>query len=69
MPKKSIKLAVKRAGGAPSLAAFLKVSHQAVYGWISRGWFPPARAIQIEKKYKVPRADLVKPELAKLLAA
>lgn len=67
--KKSVKLVLERAGGPVSLAAFFNVSTQAVYAWINRGYFPPARAIQLEKKFKVPRVELVKPELAKLLAA
>ena len=59
--------AVKRAGGAIKLAAFLKVSHQIVYLWIDRGWVPPRRAVQIENKTKVPRSKLINPQLAKLL--
>lgn len=63
----AIKTVVTRAGGARPLAAFLDVSHQAVYAWIDRGWFPPERAVQIARRYKVPKSELIDPKLAKLL--
>ena len=59
---------LQRAGGAPALAAALKVSHQIVYIWVKRGWVPLARAVQIEKKYGVPRDKIIKPQLAELLS-
>lgn len=65
----AISTAVKKAGGARPLAAFLDVSHQAVYQWIERGWFPLTRARQISRRYRVPVRKLVNPEIAKLLAA
>lgn len=65
----SINTVVERAGGARPLADFLGVSHQAVYAWIDRGWFPPARAVQISRRFKVPKSKLIDPKLAKLLAA
>lgn len=66
MPK-GLKLAIAAAGGVRSLAEFLGVSHQAVYRWDARGWVPPQRAAQIEKKYKIPRRDLINPRLSKLM--
>lgn len=65
---KAISTVLEKAGGARPLAVFLGVSPQAVYDWVHRGWFPPARARQIERKFKVPRIKLVNPKLAKLLA-
>jgi DNA-binding transcriptional regulator YdaS (Cro superfamily) len=59
--------AIKRFGGVPALAEELGVSHQIVYKWEKRGWVPPARAVEIEKKTKVPRSKLINPQLAKLL--
>jgi hypothetical protein len=65
----SLKTAVEKLGGAPQTAAFLKVTHQAVYGWLARGWAPGERAVQLEKKTGVPRAMMINPKLRKLLAA
>lgn len=66
--KVAMSTVVAKAGGAGPLADFLGVSTQIVYIWIARGWFPPERARQIERKYKVPRIKLVNSKLAKLLA-
>lgn len=65
----SIKTVVERAGGARRVAEMLGVSHQAVYYWVSRGWFPPARAVQLSRRFKVPKSELIDPKLAKLLTA
>jgi len=59
--------AVRSAGGAASLAAKLGVSHQAVYQWIQNGWVPLERAMQLEKLYDIPRAELLSPRLAALV--
>ena len=67
--RNALNTVVEKAGGAPALAAHLGVSHQIVYAWVKRGWVPLARAVQLEKKYKVPRDKLINPELAKFLAA
>lgn len=63
----SLDLAVKKAGGARKFAAKIKVSHQAVYAWIKRGWLPVNRAIQLERITDVPRSKLIDPQIAKLL--
>lgn len=60
--------AVSAAGGRSELADTLGVSVQAIYLWVKRGWVPPARAIELEQRYGIPRVDLVKPSLAALLA-
>lgn len=65
----SLKTAVDKLGGAPKTATFLDVSHQAVYGWVARGWCPSERAVQLEKKTGVPRTLMINPKLKKLLAA
>jgi DNA-binding transcriptional regulator YdaS (Cro superfamily) len=64
-----IKKAVDLAGGANPLALKLGVSHQAVYVWIRKGWVPAHRALEIEKMFDIPRAELFKPELAALFTA
>lgn len=43
------------------------VTVQAICQWVKRGWVPPHRALEIEAKYGVDRALLVKPTLAPLL--
>jgi DNA-binding transcriptional regulator YdaS (Cro superfamily) len=63
-----IKKAIEMAGGANPLAAKLGVSHQAVYVWLRNGWVPAQRALEIEKLFDIPRADLFKPELVALFA-
>lgn len=55
--------AVEKAGSVAKLAARLGVKRQACYDWLKRGWAPPARAIQIEELYGVPRASLMDPRL------
>jgi DNA-binding transcriptional regulator YdaS (Cro superfamily) len=69
MPKSTgIKKAIELAGGANALAHKLGVTHQAIYTWSHRGWVPIQRAIQIESLFGVPRENLLKPELAAILA-
>ena len=58
-----IKQAIEMAGGACALAHKLGVTHQAVYAWDKRGWVPMQRALQIETEYRIPRTQLLKPEL------
>lgn len=58
--------AIEAAGGVLPLAKLLKVSHQVVYHWQKRGWVPAERALQIEARFKIPRAKLVNAKLAKL---
>jgi DNA-binding transcriptional regulator YdaS (Cro superfamily) len=65
-----IELAEKRypdSTGREVLARQLGVTIQAVSQWSVRGWCPPARALEIEDLYGVPRRLLVKPELRELL--
>jgi len=66
VPTTGIDRAIEAAGGAIALAKLLKVSHQVVYFWQQRGWVPSERALQIEARFKIPRAKLVNAKLAKL---
>lgn len=61
-----IQRAIDIAGGANQLAEKLGVSHQAVYVWLRKGWVPAQRALEIEKLFDIPRAELFKPALAAL---
>lgn len=56
------------AGGAAPLAHRCGVSPQAVYKWLKRGWVSPDRATQLCRWYGVPAADLIRPELRRVLA-
>ena len=58
--------AIEAAGGAMALARILNVSHQVVYAWRLRGWVPAERALQLEARYRIPRAKLVNDKIAKL---
>jgi hypothetical protein len=42
---------------------------QAVCQWVRRGWVPPARALEIEDLYAVPRVEMMKPELRAIIQA
>lgn len=59
--------AIVAAGGRNPLAQQLGVTVQALCQWVQRGWVPAQRALEIERLYGVPRARLLKPELAALL--
>lgn len=63
-----ISKAVEAAGGVRLLAEKLGVTRQAVFKWHQRGWVPLARALEIERVYGVPRQQLVKPDIAILMA-
>ena len=43
------------------------VTHQAVYQWLRRGWLTPKRAEQVSELYGVPAAELLNPEITKLV--
>lgn len=66
-----VEKAIAQAGGRRAFADSLNppVSVQAVCQWVRRGWVPPARALEIERRYGVDRAYLVKPELVALVGA
>lgn len=59
--------AVEKAGSKRKLAEILHVSTQAVHEWVNKGYAPPARAIEIERLFEIPRTSLVKAELAELI--
>jgi hypothetical protein len=62
-----LRRAVEFAGGVTQLAYTLGVSHQAVHKWLKRGWVSPDRAGQLCDLYGIPAADLLRPELRRLL--
>jgi hypothetical protein len=64
-----LETAITNAGSRRTFALSLNppVSVQAVGLWVKRGWVPPARALEIEAKYGVDRAYLVKPSLVALV--
>lgn len=64
----ALRRAVDFAGGVTPLAHTLGVSHQAVHKWLKRGWVSPERATEICALYGIPAADLIRPELRRVLA-
>jgi DNA-binding transcriptional regulator YdaS (Cro superfamily) len=65
---RGIDRAVEAAGTQAKLAEILGVTQQAVAGMVRRGHVSPARAIEIEALYGIPRRDLVSRRLADLLS-
>lgn len=55
--------AVEAAGGVSALARQLRISRQALYVWLKRGYTPPIRAIELEELYGIPRSELMDPVL------
>lgn len=60
-------MAVEAAGSQVALASFLRVSEAAVSGWVRRGWVPAQRAVELERKYGVPRAQMLDPKLLSII--
>lgn len=59
--------AVEAAGSVSLLAKALGVTRQGIYPWLTRGYVPARRAVQIEALYKIPRNDLMDPALRAVL--
>lgn len=65
--KSGIAQAIALAGSQEKLAARLGIFKHAVQKWVARGYVPPARAIEIESEFGIPRRDLLDPRLWDLL--
>lgn len=63
----ALREAIDRGGGILAFAEALGVTHQAVYSWFRKGGVPLERAIAIEALTRVPRAQLIRPSLARAL--
>jgi hypothetical protein len=63
----ALRRAVDFAGGVTPLACLLKVSPQAIHKWLKRGWVSPDRAAELCELYGIPAADLLRPELRRVL--
>jgi DNA-binding transcriptional regulator YdaS (Cro superfamily) len=59
--------AVATAGSQDQLAAQLGVTQQAVSVWVTQGWAPRKRAVEIECLTGIPRARLVDPKILDLV--
>lgn len=60
--------AVEAAGGQSHLARALGVKRQSVQQWVSRGWPPNGRIVEIANLYGVDRMELLDPATASLIA-
>jgi hypothetical protein len=65
----ALDLAIERGGGILKFCEKMKVTHQAVYSWKSRGWVPPERAVALEAVFGIPRTDLMNPDLVRVISA
>jgi hypothetical protein len=63
----ALRRAVDFAGGVTPLACLLKVTPQAIHKWLKRGWVSPQRATQLCELYGIPAAELIRPELRRVL--
>ena len=61
-------LAIKTAGSQKKLAEKLNVSQQFISNCVQRGYFPIARAVEIEEKLGINRLTLIDPRVAKALS-
>jgi hypothetical protein len=65
----ALDLAIERGGGIIKFCLKMKVTHQAVYSWKSRGWVPPERAVALEAVFGIPRTDMMNPDLVRAISA
>ena len=63
----AINKAIDTAGGIVLFTRDMGLRHQAVYGWKKRGYAPLERALEMEKRYGVSAASMVKPSIASAL--
>lgn len=65
-----IERAVEMAGGQGPLGASLSppVSQQAISKWLTRGWLPADRAVEVERIYNIDARTLLSPALVKVLS-
>lgn len=66
--KTGIEEVVEIAGSQEAVAQTCGVSQQAVSIWVTRGYAPLARAIELEAQYGVDRRRLVDPKIVGLLS-
>lgn len=63
-----IERAVLAAGGSHAdLASVLGVTRQAVQQWVTQGYAPRDKIVEIAKRYKIARADLADPDWVAIL--
>lgn len=67
-PNTGIGKAIIKAESISKFANTIGVSHQAASRWNARGYVPSGRVEQISEAYDVPKAELLNPKLAALLA-
>jgi len=58
---------IAKAGGVKPLADYLGIRTQAIYLWKRKGYVSAERALELERAYKVPRLELMRPDLVESL--
>lgn len=58
-----IEKAITAAGSQAKLATELGCTQQNISLWLSQGWVPSKRAVEIEMLHGIPRAELIDPKL------
>lgn len=65
--KSGIQVAVEFVGSQSELARRLNVTPQAVQSWVTQGYVPNSRVIEIKNMTGVPAHDLMSPDTVNLL--
>ena len=66
MEVNGVKQACEAAGSQAKMARALGVTEQAIHNWVSRGWVPLKRAMEIEALFGVKRELLINPRVLDL---
>lgn len=64
---RGIHKAVEAAGSQANLARALGVSTVLINRWVQRGWVSSQMVPEIERRYSVPRQELIDPRLVALV--
>jgi DNA-binding transcriptional regulator YdaS (Cro superfamily) len=65
--RRGIDAAVEAAGSQVALAALVGVTQQAVWRWVSQGYVPIQRVVEVEQATGVHRAQLMHPKTVDIL--
>lgn len=63
----ALRRVIELAGSQQAVANELGVTQQAIAKWLTRGWVPVRRALEMEMAYGVPRTSLADPRVVDAL--